>query len=330
MAVEFAGRRPYARCVMSHARPSNGIAPLDIAALLFLGAVWGGAFLFYRIAAPEVGPLWTAEIRVVIAALALLAVVGRPTARAVRGRIRPFAIVGLTFSAVPFALIAVASLTLPTGLAALLNATTPLFTALIGAAWLGSRISSRVMAGLGVGLASVLVLVGWSPLEPGPETVVAAAASLGAALSYAFAGTFVRRSLPNVRPIELAAGQLATAAVLLLPLAVVTGPPPVPTPGAAAALVALGIASTAVAWPIFFGVLGRTSPTIASTVTFIVPGFGILWGGLVLGEAIGPGTALGFGLVLVSLVLVLGLRLPRPALAPRFDAARARWLASAR
>ena len=315
---------------MSTPRPSTGtIAPVDILTLVFLGAVWGGSFLFVRIAGPEVGPVWTAEIRVAVAALALIAVVGRPTLRAAQGRLLQFALVGLTFSAIPFALVAFASLTLPTGLAALLNATTPLFTALVGAAWLGTRISPRVVVGLGFGIASVFVIVGGAPLGVGPGAFVAAAASLGAAFSYAIAGTYVRRSMSDVRPMELAAGQMVASTLILLPLAVAGGPPPVPSPGAAISLVAVGILSTALAWPLFFRVLGRTSPTTASTVTFIVPGFGILWGGLVLGETIGPATAVGFGLVLTSLALVSGIRLPLGSIGDRLAApSRARLLPS--
>ncbi|MFL5642482.1 MAG: EamA family transporter, partial [Chloroflexota bacterium] len=79
--------------------------------------------------------------------------------------------------------------------------------------------------------------------------------------------------------------------------------------------------STAVAWPIFFRVLRRTTPTAASTATFIVPAFALMWGSLVLAEPIGAGLLLGFALILASLMLVLGilppLRLPwtiRPAI----------------
>ncbi len=311
---------------MPTARPAAGIAPADMLTLLFLGAVWGGAFLFFRVAGPEVGALWAAEIRVAIAAVALLAVVGPATARVARGRVRQFAFVGLTSAAIPFGLIAVAALTLPTALGSLLNATTPLFTAIVAGAWLGTAISPRIVVGLGVGLASVLVLVGWSPVPEGSGTVVAAAASLGAALSYAVGGTYVRRSMGDVPPLVLAAGQTTAAALLLLPPAVLTGGiPHVPTPAAVAALVALGTVSTAVAWPAFFRLLGRTSPTVASTVTFIVPGFGIVWGALILGEPIGVATLVGFALVLVSLVLVAGVRLPQPAFAVRLgDAVRGR------
>jgi drug/metabolite transporter (DMT)-like permease len=47
------------------------VSVTDLALLVYLGAVWGAAFLFFRVAAPEMGPLWTAEIRVAIAGLAL-------------------------------------------------------------------------------------------------------------------------------------------------------------------------------------------------------------------------------------------------------------------
>jgi drug/metabolite transporter (DMT)-like permease len=67
----------------------------------------------------------------------------------------------------------------------------------------------------------------------------------------------------------------------------------------------MALISTAIAWPVFFRLSQRTNATTASTVTFIVPMFGMLWGGLILGEPIGPQLLVGFGLVLVSLVLVL-------------------------
>ena len=71
--------------------------------------------------------------------------------------------------------------------------------------------------------------------------------------------------------------------------------------------------STALAWPLYFRVLGRTSATAASTVTFIVPAFAILWGAIALGESIGPEVVVGFALIMVSLALVLGLPLRLPS-----------------
>jgi drug/metabolite transporter (DMT)-like permease len=169
-----------------------------------------------------------------------------------------------------------------------------------------------VVVGLGIGFGAVIVLLGGAPVEMTPTTVAAFAAGLGAAFSYGIAGTFVKRRVSTMRPSDLATAQLLAAAVLLLPFAVLTSPLRIPSPTAAGSLVALGIISTAIAWPVFFRVSARTTATGASAVTFIVPMFGMLWGGLILGESIPPELIAGFGLVLVSLVLVL--RLPLPAL----------------
>ncbi len=289
------------------------VAPQDLGLLLFLGAVWGGAYLFMRVAAPQVGPLWTAEIRIGLAAIILLVVTGPRTWRTLRSRALPMAVVGLTFSAIPFSLISYATLTLPAGLAALLNAATPIFTALVAAAFLGHRLPPRAMVGMGVGVLAVLVLVGWSPLPLSTPTLLAVGAALLAALSYAIGGSLVRRFLPGVSGTEVATGQLTSGAILLLPFAVLSGPPGTIGIDGGLALLGLATVSTALAWPLFFRVSGRTTPTVASTVTFVVPAFGILWGALILGEPIGIELIAGFGLVMLSLVLVLGL--PMPAVA---------------
>ena len=136
---------------------------------------------------------------------------------------------------------------------------------------------------------------------------------LGATVSYAIAGTFIRRNLHDIGGIELATGQLTAGALILLPIALLTGAPGVPSDDGIAALVAVAVLSTALAWPLYFRVMSHTSPTAASTVTFIVPAFGMVWGALALGEPIGIGLVAGFGLVVVSLVLVLGLPIPSPA-----------------
>jgi drug/metabolite transporter (DMT)-like permease len=290
---------------------SSSVSIADLGLILYLGAVWGAAFLFFRVVAPELGPAWTAELRVAIGGLALLLATHRTLRATVRGRIRDVAIVGATFSAIPFTLLAFATLTLPASLASVLMATTPLFTVIIGALLLGQAPQPGVLLGLGIGFGAVVVLVGGAPLELDTATTAAFAAGLGAALSYGVAGTFVRRRMAGVRPADLAAAQLLAAALILLPVAVLSSPLRMPSPPAAGSLLALGIVSTALAWPAFFRVSARTTATAASSVTFIVPMFGMAWGGLVLGEHLPPELIGGFALVLVSLVLVLRLPIGR-------------------
>jgi len=292
----------------SHAPTSRRpLSILDLASLLFLGAVWGAAFLFLRIAAPEVGPAWAAEIRLATGAAVLVVVAGRRTLLAARGRVVSFLIVGALFSAVPFTLIAYASVTLPAGFTALLNAATPLFTAVVAVTFMGQRLAWRVAAGLAVGVVAVMVLVGWSPIEPTATTILAVAAGLGAPASYAIAGNYARAKLAGVEPLELATGMLVAGTLVALPVALLTGAPRMPALDGAISLLAVGVLSTAIAWPIFFRVLRRTTPTAASTVTFIVPAFALAWGSIVLAEPVGIGLLVGFGLILVSLILVLGI-----------------------
>jgi drug/metabolite transporter (DMT)-like permease len=291
---------------------SRHLSIVDLASLLYLGAVWGGAFLFLRIAAPQVGPVWAAEIRLAIGA-SILAVVAGPRAwRAARGRLVAFALVGALFSAIPFSLISVASLTLPAGFTALLNASTPLFTAAIAVGFMGQRLGWRLVAGLALGALAVIVLVGWAPFEPTPASLLAVGAGLGAPLSYAVAGNFARARLSGEGQLELATGMVVAGAVVLLPVAILSGSPGTPKLDGALSLLAVGTLSTAFAWPVFFRVLRRATPTAASTVTFVVPAFALAWGALALGESVGLGLLVGFGLILVSLVFVLEIGPSRP------------------
>jgi drug/metabolite transporter (DMT)-like permease len=286
---------------------------VDLGSMLFLGAVWGAVFLFLRVAAPEVGAVWAAEIRLLIGATVLALVAGPRTLRAARGRVGAFLVVGALFAAVPFTLLSFASVTLPAGFTALLNAATPLFTAVVGVAFLGQRLAPRVGVGLALGVLAVVVLVGWSPLEPGLTTLVAVLAGLGAPASYAVAGNFVRARMGGVEPLELATGMLVAGALVALPVALRTGAPGALSASGIASLLGAGVLSTAVAWPVFFRVLRRTTPTAASTVTFIVPAFALTWGSIFLAEPVGPGLVAGFALILLSLLLVLGI-VPSPRL----------------
>jgi drug/metabolite transporter (DMT)-like permease len=279
--------------------------------LLFLGAVFGASFLFMRVAAPVLGPFAVAEGRVLIATIALLAIVGRAGVRAFLRDWPGYAFLGLANVALPFGLISFAEVHLSAGLASLINALTPLATAVVAAFWLRQRLTRRRSAAIAVGFAGVAVLVGWSPFALTQETVVAVLASIGATFGYAVGLTYSRRRFHGQPPMTVAFGQLVAATAILAPGALLTLPASVPPTDALLAVLALGLLCTAVAWPILFQLVAAIGPTASSTVTFLVPAFGIAWGALFLGESIGPGTLIGAALVLVSVGLVLEVRLPR-------------------
>lgn len=294
----------------------KGMKAYDLALLVLLAAMWGASFLFIRVASPALGPLPLAAARVLLAggALALYAMAARRLRlRSLRVRWKSYVLLGAINAAIPFTLIAAAELSLTASLAAILNATTPLFAALIAATWLGERLTARRVLGLVLGLVGVAILVGWSPLRIDGAVLLAIMASLGGAVSYAGGGIYASRAFKGAPPLTLAIGQqLGAGAVLLLPAA--TRIPTIwPSTGVVLAFLALALLSTSVAYLVYFRLIASVGATNTLTVTILVPVFGLLWGALFLGEPVGIATVAGLVVVLASVVLVTGLRLPGKA-----------------
>lgn len=287
----------------------------DLADLVLLAALWGGSFLFMRVAAPEFGPFVLASLRTGLAALVLLAILAwRGRLPALRTRTGPIVVVGLLNSALPFCLFSWAALTLNAGFSSILNATTPIWGALVAWMWLGDRLTAPRVAGLALGLAGVAALV-WDKLALRPDGLPAIAAALGAALSYAVSASYARRHLTGVDPLALATGSQVSAAAALLPLAFLAWPARMPSAAAWACALVLAVASTAFAYILFFRLIDRVGPARAITVTFLVPLFAVLWGALFLDEAVTPAMAAGGAVVPLGTALATGV-LRWPARAP--------------
>ena len=74
--------------------------------LLALGAIWGGSFLFMRIAANPFGPFALVEVRLAPGALVLLPFLWRERAHFRAGMWPKLAMIGAINSAIPFLLFA--------------------------------------------------------------------------------------------------------------------------------------------------------------------------------------------------------------------------------
>jgi drug/metabolite transporter (DMT)-like permease len=282
--------------------------PRDFTGLILLGALWGGSFLFIRVAVPALGPFLLVELRVGLAATALflyaLAVGSMPR---IRGRWRSFLVLGFLNAAVPFSLISAAEIHLTASLAAILNSTTVMFTAIVAAVWMGDPLTARKAIGIVLGIVGVSILVGWDPLPLNGIVLFAVAAMLLASLSYALGATYAKRSFSGIPPLGMAIGQLGGAVALLLPLAVVSVPERAPSTVVTLSMLGLALLSTAVAYLIYFRLIENVGPTSTLTVTLLVPVFGLLFGVLLLDEPFGFGTLAGLGIILTSVVLITGI-----------------------
>jgi len=269
--------------------------------LLILSALWGGSFLFMRLAAPVLGPVWLIELRVLIAGLALLPLLIRLNSwSVVRANLKVLFMVGCLNSALPFLLLAFASVSLPAGYTSILNATTPLFGMLVAAVWFQEKLTIQRLVGLALGFAGVVLLIGLQRFELTPTVVVSIAAGLGAAVFYAIAAPYAKRHLCDVSPLVIATVSQLSAAVAIVPFMPFTVPAAVPDTTISLAVLALAIFSTAIAYLLYFRLIQNIGATKALTVTYLVPAFAIVWGLLVLREPITTAMMLGCGLILLG------------------------------
>lgn len=282
--------------------------PADLAKLVFLSAIWGGSFIFLRLAVPEVGPLLTAMLRTSLAGIALMAYA---TATGVtmhwRANLKPFAVVGLFAGVLPFTCFSFAALHLPAAHSAVLNATAPLFGAVFSVLWLSERLTARKIVGLLLGVAGVAILVGAGTLAATPTTLISITACLLAAASYAISSIIVKKTgMPGgIHPIAMATGSLVLGGLMMLPAAPFVLPKTVPSPLALGCIAGLSLLSSGLAQALFIPLIVKVGPTRAMCVSFLIPLFSMLWGAIFLHEAVRAGTLAGGAVVLLAMGLVL-------------------------
>ena len=276
----------------------------SLARLVALAAIWGASFLFVRIASPAIGPVLTADSRMLIAGLALALYFRAIGFDAQWRRWWPqYVIVGLLTSAVPFLLYAYAALSLTAGLMSVINASSPMWGALFSAWLLRERLSRRGIAGLAIGVAGVALVT--RPEAGDALAVLPALAATGAALCYGLAGAYMRRWAKDVPSRGMALGTQIAGGVLLMPLIVLTPPGAALTPLVAACVLAMGLVCGAVAYLLYFRLVTDIGAAGALTVTYLIPIFGVAWGALFLGETVSLAMLAGAGLVLLGTFFVL-------------------------
>jgi drug/metabolite transporter (DMT)-like permease len=268
---------------------------------VLLAAIWGASFLFNRITAPVLGPVLTAELRTLIAGIALAVYFAFAGFNPDWRRWGPqYLIVGILTSALPFLLWAYAALTLTAGLMSVLNATSPMWGALWSVVLLRERLSARKVLGLVIGVAGVVFVT-----QPQAGESVPVIAALAAAFCYGLAGAYMKRWASGVPSRGMAVGTQLAAGVLLVPFIALSPPTTAPTPLVVASMLALGLVCGAIAYLLYFRLIADIGATGALTVTYLIPVFGVLWGALFLGEALSISMLAGGALVILGTIFVL-------------------------
>jgi drug/metabolite transporter (DMT)-like permease len=280
----------------------------DVVDLLMLAAVWGASFLFMRIATPEFGPIVLMQLRLAIAALFLIPIfLLRANVSELKTHWRKLALLGVVNSAIPFSLLAFSTLYLTAGFAAIINATAPLWAALIAWMWLSERLDGSRVIGLLVGFCGVIVLVHHKLVFEFDGVTLAIIAALAASFFYGLGANVTRKYLRDTSSLANATGSMIAAAIIFLPGAVIFWPEGPISFQAWMSVMAMGVASTGIAYILYFRLIANVGPAKAISVTYLIPAFAVLWGAMFMSEALTMNMAIGCAVILTGTALATGM-----------------------
>lgn len=268
---------------------------------LLLSSIWGASYLLIKIGLRDLSPEMVAFTRIALAALVLLPfAASRGELAPLRGHLRVLALLGAVQVAGPFLLISAAEGAISSSLAGILVATAPIFTALLALRLdRDERSEGSRLAGVGIGIVGVVALFGLDLTGSG-SMVLGGLAVVLAGVGYAVGGFIVKSRLRDAPPIGIVAVVMGASALLLAPAALATLPSSAPALGPVAAMLGLGIAGTGIAFVIFYSLIASVGPAKAMLVSYIAPGFAVVYGAVFLSEGITAGKIIGLSLILAG------------------------------
>ena len=277
--------------------------------LLALTALWGTAFLFNELALASFPPSVMVFLRIAIAASVLYAWMRANGVRLPQNLAgyKPMLFMATFGSVVPFQLTAWAQVYIDSAVTGVLMAIMPLFVLTLSHFFIpGARLTPYRAVGFVLGFTGVVLVIGPDSLAglTGNERLLGALGALGAALSYSIATIYARR-LGATNPVQMSAGMMLLAALLIMPAAGAASSAIVWPAGTLAlmSVAVLGLLSTGVATVIYFRVIQGPGPVFVSLVNYLVPVWAVLAGALILNESLSAFVYAGLGLILGGIAI---------------------------
>ena len=274
-------------------------------------AVWGASYMFIKVALDDFSAGAIVCIRTALGAVVLLALARRWNALApLRGRWRLAGAIGCVQVVIPFLLITFGENHIDSQMAGILVSAAPIFTALLAIAFdHDERSHGWAAVGIVVGMLGVVLLFGLDLTGSGDE-VLGGLMILLASLGYAIGALLQKAKLSGAPPVGIAGVQMAVAALLTLPLCLADLPDHAPSFEAVGSLVLLGAAGTGLAFLWFYTLISEIGPARASIISYVAPGFSVVYGVVLLDEDFSIAAVGGLALILAGSWLAVGGRVP--------------------
>jgi drug/metabolite transporter (DMT)-like permease len=294
-----------------------------------MAVIWGIPYLLIKIAVGELTPASLVLLRTAIGAALLLPVA------AARGWLAPLVpywrwvlVYTIVEVSLPWFLLADGERRLSSSLTGLMIAAVPLIAAVLQMLTRGDdRLDRRRVFGLLVGMIGVAVLVG---LNVSFKDLGAVAEVSLVAIGYAAGPIIIARRLPSLPAVGVVAASLALTALFYAPLALPQLPRALPSGQVLLAVLILAVVCTALAFVLFFALIGEVGPVRATIITYFNPAVALLLGVAVLQEPFTLGTVVGFSLILAGSVLATRRTGPSALAGPAPAPTSRSWGAAAR
>ena len=269
--------------------------------LTFLGALWGSAFMFIKVATPEYGPVALVNARLIIASLIFLPILLRKKYLPLLAPIwKHVLILSVINNMIPFTLFSYASLGSSSNILAILNATTAFNTMVIAYFWINESVTLKQIIGLILGFIGVIILV--NP-QNSAATLISSISCLFAAAFYSLSTVFIQKNSAKTNKLVLIGWSIVFSAVLMMPISYIYLPESIPSFEANISAVWLGAVSTGLGFLGYVRLIDKIGAVKTSIVAYFLPVFGILWGYIFLDEKISTSVVIGCLVVLIGIFL---------------------------
>jgi len=269
--------------------------------LTFLGALWGSAFMFIKVATPEFGPIALVNTRLLIASLIFLPILlQKKYIHLLKPIWKQVLVLSIMNNAIPFTLISYASFGADSNILAILNATTAFNTMIIAYLWIGESVSLKQLFGLILGFIGIFILV--NP-QNSDTTLIASLSALLAAFFYSYSTVYIQRQSVNANKMVLIGWSIVFSAVFMIPVSIFNLPETLPSASAIGSAFWLGAVSTGLGFLGYVRLIDKIGAVKTSTVAYFLPVFGIIWGSIFLDEKITSTIILGCLIVLIGIYL---------------------------
>ena len=252
--------------------------------ITILGAVWGSAFMFIKIATPELGPIALVNIRLAVAGLIFIPfLLQKKYLKHLKSNIKNILVLSIVNTALPFSLFAYASLESSSNMLSILNGTTAIMAVAISTIWLKVKLNLFQITGVFIGLFGIVVLANPDNVYISTKATIFC---LSAAFCYALSANYIQKFAYKTNTIVLIGWSLVLASFFLLPLTVFNLPEKFPSNNVIFSILWLGVISTGIAFLGYVRLIEKVGAVKTATVAYFIPIFGVIWGYVFLGEPI--------------------------------------------